>query len=107
MKKTYADICLERAEKATSGPWKMSGSGFNLEVSSPKENLIIHSVNGHKAIRWHEVDVEFIAHSRTDVPELARRLKRAVEYLRLESNCSGKKILNTIADELEAMTEES
>jgi hypothetical protein len=86
--KTYADQCLERAEKATEGPW------------SPLSDLIVGCMD----------DSEFIAHARTDVTELARRLKEACDYLRLDCEVSGRDhLLNcfcTIADELEAMPEE-
>lgn len=94
--KTYADECLERAEKATEGPWK-SGVTYH-----------------------HEQNAKFIAHARTDVPELARRLKKACETIRELAGClewlnGWSKNLGTdpfvinlfkFADELEAMPEE-
>lgn len=98
----YIDLCIERAEKATEGPWEYDGEDL-LIPSTPKEGKKCYGFVAHDEQRQN--DFPFIAHSRTDVPELARRLKKACEYLRLESVCSRKKILNTIADELEAMPE--
>lgn len=34
MKKTYADQCLERAEKATEGPWVTSGGRARTFIRS-------------------------------------------------------------------------
>lgn len=68
MKKTYADECLERAEKATEGPWESSCD--NVATS-----------DFHICATYNN-DEEFIAHARTDVPELAKRLKIALKELR-------------------------
>ncbi len=77
--KTYADQCLERAEKATKGPWK-AGHSYHFEKNA-----------------------EFIAHSRTDVPELARRLKKACDLLGA-LKC-GHYDTEWLADELEKLPE--
>lgn len=96
---SYADQCLQRAEKATEGPWTCSDIGS------------IHSPSG-KPIQTGGPECEsetcyanalHIAHGRTDVPELARRLKEAIEALR--SECSYD--FDQIADRLEAMPEQT
>jgi hypothetical protein len=69
MNKTYADQCLERAEKATEAPWRsydIFGPDYG-EVYGP-------NVATEKLILGSAADAEFIAHARTDVPELASRL---------------------------------
>ena len=105
MKKTYADECLERAEEATGGPW----SEYQYGVCSEK---VYNSVNERLNICG-EVkprDAEFIAHSRTDVVELARKLKKACDRLRFaakrfyfEGYLMDALYFNQIAEELEAM----
>lgn len=62
MTKSYADQCLDRAERATPGPWK------NEPASQPW-------------LRNRTNNAEFCRHARTDVPELARRLKKAIDAL--------------------------
>jgi hypothetical protein len=72
--KTYADVCLERAERMSEGE-----------------------------------DAEFIAHARTDVPELARRLKMACDSLAILKGVIQRKMpvhpdwVQELIDELEAM----
>jgi hypothetical protein len=93
---TYANKCLERAEKATKGPWSFRGwtvnaiyddDAFPLQVNTEFESA--------------KQDAEFIAHARTDVPELARRLKKACESLRGIGLATGTKYPDELADELE------
>jgi hypothetical protein len=82
MKKSYVDQCLERASLATEGPW--------MHIAEEVMNTTVHFVKAQKnsfciSIRTPttiEPDAEFIAASRTDVVELAQRLKRACEALR-------------------------
>lgn len=112
MTKSYADSCIEIASHATEGPWvfdtdcdvfagKQDESGeFEKRVCTMPYSADYHA------------DLKFIAHSRTDVVELARRLKKACEELRLSCitfrRCGqyDEAILNErIANELEAMPE--
>lgn len=78
MKKTYADQCLERAEKATEGPWECLpyGDGTNFLKWQVKDSNYYRA-----ATAIGRETAEFIAHARTDVPELARRLKEACTIL--------------------------
>lgn len=105
-KSTYAEACLERAEKATEGPWHRVAA--NVEKSK----------HGHITTTWTFPDnAEFIAHARTDVPELARRLDSACDAIRKAADALNgygtvilsmdpfSKILFDLADELEAMPE--
>lgn len=89
--KTYADKCLARAEKATKGAWT---DGFHIgEVeTSYQPDCCEDTVCGRIAIlnssglcrpsHQDEYDAEFIACARTDVPELANRLKRAIQAIK-------------------------
>lgn len=88
MTKTYPDESLERAEKATEGPWEAS-----CDTVSVPDQVICYT---------HNNDEEFIAHARTDVPELARRLKRACDFLRF---VDGTTTAINMAKELEAPLE--
>ena len=72
MKKTYANQCLERASRATQGPWQCHDLAPTLLEMPKKKPIRIND--------W--VDAEFIANSRTDVVELAMRLNKACELLR-------------------------
>lgn len=75
--KPYADTCLERASMATEGPWKV---------------ITCKSLE----------DADFICEARTDVPELARRLKKACEALRAyctEKQNAGGKMTIKVTDE--------
>lgn len=96
MTKTYADMCLERASKATEGPWgTVTYDGLNVIA---KNNGLVCEVN-----RQFIPNARFIAHSRTDVVELATRLKRACEIIHDEF-CSQR--CHPYHLELEAMPEE-
>lgn len=104
--KTYADECLERAEGAAEGPWRVTPYEYGFRILE---------VNG--CSDWlkliYEGDAEFIAHARTDVPELSRRLKHACMVLRANAvywkNAGADDsfyALNKLAENLEAMPEE-
>lgn len=96
--KSYADSCLERAEKATPGPWECSDlSPSYVERPGSRRMIPIMEFN----------DAQFISHARQDVEELARRLKRACEKLKWIANQGNvsKEYLIGLADELEAMPE--
>jgi hypothetical protein len=77
MTKSYADTCLERAEKASPGCWDKEprNSNYSTQVVIKKGRLAVANC-------YTTEDIEFIAHARTDVETLARRLKRACERLR-------------------------
>lgn len=99
MTKSYADECLERAKKATEGPWSTLEEGDEVHAISFVEAC---GDPLHIALSTHtEYDADFISHARTDVPELARRLKRACETLRGYDI----HLFNQILDELEAPLE--
>lgn len=109
-KRNYITECLERAEKATEGPWAINHKYG--QVWAPKSQLFI-STETKITDTDYDDEVIFIAHARTDVPELARRLKKACEYLRGASDEFGKVSgydcaeydFAMAADELEAMPE--
>lgn len=77
MKKTYADLCLERAEKATEGPWKNFNANDGMFIENETHRVASTTVSYNSYL-----DGEFIANARTDVPELAKRLNEATEELR-------------------------
>lgn len=90
MKKTYADLCLERAEKATEGPWHDNKCGRNIRNYAHEKKLgkKFHIARyPHRTTDYpisheeHAANAEFIANARGDVPELARRLTRAIELI--------------------------
>lgn len=82
MTQPYADQCLERAEKAPDAP-----NVYRLD--GPKE--------------WRNECTSFYFHARTDVFELATRLKKACSRLR---ELSAKRRDDEFIDELEAPLEE-
>lgn len=107
----YIEECLDRAEKATEGPWEAQVSlSIQTEKEMEKKRNRVASVRGitvwgkYSAISCKD-EAEFIAHSRTDVPELCRRLKKACEWLRKVQ--AGQTLWNfdKIAEELEATLE--
>jgi len=113
VKKTYADECLERAEKATEGPWFLVsdlptyGVAAHPHLNDPvitKNRL--YRVPTRTNFGCSEEDAEFIAHAREDVPELARRLKMACEQLRRAERDTWERKYGDLADELEAIPEE-
>ena len=71
---TYADLCIERAEKATEEPWVGNLLGI---YSKPTKSW----VTGDDIV-MNDNDFEFITHARIDVPKLARRLKKAIDMLK-------------------------
>lgn len=75
---TYADKCIKRAKQSAQGTWKVSWT----------------TQEGN----------DFLIESREMVPELARRLKRAISYLnRLIPDGAEQSFIN----ELEAMPKEA
>lgn len=94
---TFAEECLERAEKATPGEWRHipgdSYCAFPHVVCGPNKTLVFEDHSDHECADKHcdkgwtpdESDAEFIAHSRTDVVELAKRLQRACAALNIEA----------------------
>jgi len=78
MTKSYADICIERANVATEGPWFQFSSAHEGEPCN-----YIESDNGCVTTVFTGFEnAKFIAHARTDVPELAKRLKLACEIIK-------------------------
>jgi uncharacterized protein YgiB involved in biofilm formation len=87
MKKSYADTCLERANRAHHELYKITADRRKFQMSIPPQ----------------EDDTDMILEqSLDDCEEAARRLKKACEALR---NC-GSRTCHEKADELEAMPEE-
>lgn len=108
--KSYADQCLDRAEKATEGPWEAQVSlSIQTEKEMEKKRNRVASVRGitvwgkYSAISCKD-EAEFIAHARTDVPELARRLKKACEIIK-ELKFHDRNFIAKVIDELEAPLE--
>lgn len=95
--KTYAEVCIERAEKATEGPWHIGyvHEDETADIDGPNLEPIAEEVMPENC--------SFIVNARKDVPELARRLKAACEYLRAIDYRIGK---ICVADELEAIPRE-
>lgn len=98
-KKSYADQCLDRAEKATPGPWvRYHYAAWDGIEDSRRLDICCFSSSDWEADDHIPSNIEFIINARTDVPELARRLKLACEYLRACDYRIGNKL---VADELE------
>lgn len=70
--KTYAQICLERANNVTDGPWYYG----HMDEDYPFAD--IDSAEGAIAENVHLENASFIIHSRIDVVELANRLNLAI-----------------------------
>ena len=113
--KTYADTCLERAEKATLK--NQLAKAYKYQPSDNKHGHDLFAVSWDGRYRLVERvredladDVvktwEFFIDARRDVPELARRLKKAIEALKdlgeQTQNYNSKESLNDwIYNELE------
>lgn len=95
-KVSFADICIERAEKATQGPWVSEWDSLAIKNVRASDQTIIHS--------GFPTNSDFVANARTDVPELARRLKLAVKCLRQWAEMSPelKNDYLTLANDLES-----
>jgi hypothetical protein len=113
---SYADICLKRAEKATPGPiifkedQQSNPALFWINKWYGKEEKIGvlywpgHPIEETEQVeKWWQNLGELLSSARYDVPELARRLKKACNLLRA-LKCSH---YNTewLADELEKLPE--
>lgn len=85
-KKTYAEECIERANAATEGPWIVYKTDFADHPdgikSKSEDDIICGSIQYEQSGINTKETAEFIAHSRVDVPELARRLQLACQELR-------------------------
>lgn len=77
----------ERAEKATSGPWKifknedgtLIGTAYahpQLKDAVPVVGIAIQGKEPHRIIYMDRVDAEFISHAREDVPKLVAEVER-------------------------------
>lgn len=92
MKKTYADQCLELASKSTPGIWtKGLSTEWNDDLSDEvvvKNKFktigpISYAGCGSHRLSCPDDDAEFIINARTDVVELANRLRRSLEWLKV------------------------
>lgn len=63
------DQIKARAERATEGPWEISGS----LIEGPR-----YAVGQAFGIKWRD-DLDFIAHARTDVPRLVEAVETVLE----------------------------
>ncbi len=114
MKKSYSDLCLERASKATPPP---TGEDDYLCASC---NCLVSVRDG---CEWEDGDIcdvccqAFFYEFRTMTVELARRLNKSIETIRIAARFikliepkneehKSDKWFNDLADELEAMPEE-
>jgi hypothetical protein len=79
-KKSYPEICLERAEKATPGPWKKDCND-DIHAFIEDEGDVCALLDAGFGYATSE-DRQFIAAARTDVVELATRLRKAISLLR-------------------------
>jgi len=90
---TYSDQCLERASKTTPGPWKYDYGNWEVECDNLESDAYrdavcyVASIRDGIYDRTNPVDptddAEFIAHARTDVEELAKRLNKAIYALKV------------------------
>jgi hypothetical protein len=117
----YIAECLERAEKATEGPWTTwTESGMEghfiiiIIIIVPHLGIEKQGDSRYPVQTESRENSEFIAHARQDVPELARRLKYICEHLREAAKVQhgmnspmGElgEYWNRLADELEAPLE--
>jgi hypothetical protein len=106
MKQTYPDLCLERASKASEGPWEFRATKQSQDVDEGYFSYVrLSGKNGDRVLMADAgliSDLEFIVQARTDIEELGKRLKRACDALR-EAGCQGCDGYDGIADELESM----
>ncbi len=68
----------ERAEKATEGPWKVGGKGWNSATVT--QNGVYFTAACRPSLQG-EMDAEFIAHSREDISWLLERDKERQKLL--------------------------
>lgn len=113
----YIDEVLARAEKATEGPWLYRSDNSSKQAIEceecgnefPEQGYSLRSIDEYTVLHGElygmeslcQPNGEFIAHARTDVPELAKRLQIAIRYIRASRDFDPK-----LADELEAPLEE-
>ncbi len=123
MNRTYIDECLERAEKAFTDPPKLTHKSVQDKCPECKHpslfdgqcinNFCISYYPSIPDRTQEKAYSEFIAHARTDVPELARRLKKAIAALQgavaiaaVNLDTLSASRYRSLADELEAPLEE-
>ncbi len=94
---TYADECLERADKATPGPWHTGHISERFSDEADIEGRNLECI----ADEVRDDNRRFIIHARTDVPELARRLKKAIDELWAVSRFFKYDKLKEVIDSLE------
>jgi hypothetical protein len=107
--KTYAEVCLERASKATLGPMEVSpGNEIVTKWKSLEHNAHIQ-VASFDLTKQGGLDAEFYTAARSDVPELGRRLKKACFILQCcaeDMDSEDADEIMEIIKELEEMPEE-
>jgi len=78
-----------RCDAATKGPWRAVECGYNLrhddrgevEVHTANSTIIVADLDCGHCNKNATVDSDFIAHARTDVPQLVAALELAVKAL--------------------------
>lgn len=100
---SYLETVLARAERATKAPWVVRKTGM---ISTHRSvDPILGSHNHTPYIQDNNAD--FIAHSRTDVPELVKRLQFSIQLLRHMAKDGGFEIEHVITNKLESHPNES
>lgn len=96
MKREDVQRLIELSEKATKGPWRWE-KGERLALGRIAGEYTVCQFGGGmawdewKGVEPSEEDAEWIAQSRTIMPQLARewlRMQEALEYLKSESPCT-------------------
>ena len=85
--KYYAEI-EARVKAATLGPWKYKDNGFDGGVYSADGNMVVGGEPCEGRIESDDLNADFIAHAREDIPNLLadnRALQAELERLRKEN----------------------
>ena len=94
----------ERAEKATGGEWEAQepwgAAGTYARVKGPKMRLSARIHDGGRTPVFESVaDAEFIAHARTDIPDLLRYITRLEKYKQHLPDCESWVVRGFIGDD--------
>lgn len=91
------DAIAERCEEATSGPWttfhpklRYCANDVCADRGHGDEPFVLAQMNRHMD-KWKD-DAEFIAHARSDIPDLlafAREAKAALEFYEFQKGPNG------------------
>lgn len=115
--KTFPEQALEIAEKATEGPWQVDtdqsrireGGDSKLKYCRDIHLIGYRGLDDTNSIVKDQLDnLNFIVYSRTALPELARRLKMAIDVIKRMSNLEDFKTTELVetAEQLEAPLED-